>query len=1354
MKTSLSPRRLAAAAVIAASAFSPVLAGVDVTPQGGMLRYPDVSRSQIAFVYSGDIWLVPREGGTASLLASPPGQELFPKFSPDGQTIAFVGNYEGNRDIYTIPVTGGPATRVTYHPSGETLSDWTPDGRLLFYMSGMGGLRRQTQLFTAPAQGGLFTQLPVPYGANGALSPDGTWLAYTPHSTDFRTWKRYRGGMATDIWLFNLNDKTSKKVTDWEGTDTLPMWNRDKVYYLSDQGPEHRLNIWVYSTGSGNRKQVTRFQDFDVKWPSMGPGPQGKGEIVFQNGASLYLLDLDADDAAPKAVKVTIPGDRPAIRPRQVNAADFVSGWTVSPTGKRAAAEARGDIWSLPAEKGSPRNMTRTGGTAERDPSWSPDGRWLAYFSDETGEYELYIRQSDGNGPTIRLTSEGDAPQVFRYNPTWSPDSRHIAFTDKAGALYVHSLGEADAKGIPKPGRTVMIDKDPWASQMPPSWSHDGQWLAYAKQEEGSSQGAIWMCRLPAGGEDPKPRRITSGVFDDGSPVFDRKGDYLFFTSKRTFSPTYSELDTTFIYGGTQNILAVPLRKDIESPWLAKSDEEDWTKLVEKRDNGDKADKAEKGDKGDEKKEPSKDAGGEDAISGTWEGTATGPDPLPPGGMPFTLILKLGKDGAVSGSISCAIYTGNIENGHWDAASSTLSFSLSVSDASVDFVLKLEGGQLTGKAEAGPSSFPMTARKSGGAGAADGTETAKADPKAKGKKKEMVVDFEGIEARIMMLPVPSGRFGRLGVNDKGHLLYARMPSMGGGEAGIKVFDLSDEKKEEKAVTAGGSFDVSADGKKLLVSRGRSATICDAAAGGGNAKTVVTAGMTQTINPREEWRQIFADAWRIERDFFYDPGMHRVDWKAMRERYGKMVEDASSRDDLSFIISEMISELNVGHAYYSGGDVESGPSVSVGMLGCDFELVPAGDGRPAGYRITRIYQGAAWDADARGPLSQPGINVREGDYLLAVNGVPLDTAKDPWAAFQGLANRVVTITVNDTPSLDRTAEAPASGKGGDAKPAGDGAEGGGAKQGAGIAVEWDDDGADLAQPGSRRRNRDGRESGAAPAGGSAPAAAPDEAKDEPEKEGKKKLTGLRDVVVQTLGSEDDLRYRAWIEAKRAYVEERTGGKVGYIYVPDTGQNGQNNLFRQFYGQIGKQALIIDERWNGGGQIPTRFIELLNRPVVNYWARRDGKDWMWPPDSHQGPKCMLINGLAGSGGDAFPNYFRQAGLGKLIGMRTWGGLVGISGNPGLIDGGSITAPTFGYYKTNGTWGIEGHGVDPDIEVVDDPAKMQTSLGNPYGGDPQLDAAIELMLQEIEKNPFVPTRKPAYPDRSGMGIPDQDR
>jgi tricorn protease len=556
-------------------------------------------------------------------------------------------------------------------------------------------------------------------------------------------------------------------------------------------------------------------------------------------------------------------------------------------------------------------------------------------------------------------------------------------------------------------------------------------------------------------------------------------------------------------------------------------------------------------------------------------------------------------------------------------------------------------------AESQPVSAPASESQPASSQAASQPEGAK---DKKEEIKPLVIDLDGFERRAIPLPVKRGNFGGGAVNSDGHLIYVRAPRRGSDEkTALKILDLSADEKEEKTIVDNvDGFAVSADGKKLLIIRGRELAVVDAKADQKLDKKVPLDQVRTEIDPRTEWKQILREAWRIERDFFYDPHMHGMDWEAVYRQYEAMLPDCVSRSDVSFIIREMISELNVGHAYYFGGD-ESEPSVSVGMLGCDFAL----DG--GAYRIARIVEGAPWDSDARGPLSQAGVNVKEGDYLLAVNGVPLDTSRAPWAAFIGLAGKTVSLTVSDNPTCDQT---------------------------------------------------------------------------------------TRTVVVKTLGSESDLRYRDWIERNRRYVEQKSDGKVGYIYVPNTGVDGQNNLFRQFYGQVDKPALIIDERWNGGGQIPTRFIELLNRPVTNYWARRDGHDWMWPPDSHQGPKCMLINGLAGSGGDMFPWLFRYNRLGKLIGMRTWGGLVGISGNPGLIDGASVTAPTFAFYEKDGTWGVEGHGVDPDIEVIDDPARM---VG---GADPQLDAAIELMLKEIQTSGYRPPKRPPYPDRRGMGIREEDK
>ena len=1089
-----------------------------VEPHAGMLRYPDISDEHIVFRYANDIWVAPRGGGDARPLSSPSGGESVPKFSPDGKTIAFMGNYDGDTDIYTIPVSGGVPHRVTHHPATEFVSDWTNDGRLIFAAWGYGGHPHAAELYTVSAEGGLPEKLPVPWGFVGRISPDGEWLAYTPYqAAEFATWKRYMGGRQSDIWLFNLKNNTSKKITDWGGNDAYPMWHGDSIYYVSNAGSKHRMNVWVYDVDTGERRQVTKHSDNDVKWPSMGPGPSGEGEIIYQLGGELRVLNLESEQS--RTVRITIPGDRPRVRPRTFDAAGFINGGDISSTGKRLCVEARGDVWSLPAENGTPQNLTRTSGVAERQPVWSPDGRWIAYFSDESGEYELYVMQSDGKEQPEKLT---DLEVGFPAEPVWSPDSEKIAFWDQTGQLYITDVDS---------GRTRKAHKTMEGSGQSAIWASDSNWLTFTDRTEPWTPSSIWLYSY----DEDEAYQVTDGVYADTWPTFDREGKYLYFASQRDFSEEIrSDYGWSWVYANTDRLYAVALQDSTESPFLPKIDVEEW-------------------------EEDGEDGDGEDGDN---------------------------------------------------------------------------------EAE-------------------DDGEDEDADDDGEDEEDIIQIDLDDFESRAIQLPIEPGGFWQLQVNGSGQLLYLRRGQH--GPPSLHIFDLSEgEEAEESMVLSGVQYyRISGDGNKLVAANGAGTlAIVDAASDQSWDEPVSTAGMDVVIDPKAEWAQILHDAWRIQRDYFYDPDMHGVDWNGVYRHYSRMVDDCASRADLSYLIGEMIAELNVGHAYYFGGDTEPTASVSVGMLGCSFEL------ENGAYRIGDIYEGGPWEPEARSPLTESGIDIESGDYLLAVNGIELDMDEDPWAAFVGLAGRVVTLTVSDKPKLDEDA---------------------------------------------------------------------------------------RDVAIRLIGEgqQSELVYRDWIERNRRYIEERSDGRIGYIYVPDTGYEGRKELFRQFTSQYTRDALIVDERWNGGGNDPRPFVDLLHKPMSSFWATREvDKLTPDPAYANYGPKCLLINESAGSGGDNFPYLFRELGAGPLIGTRTWGGLVGLSGNPGLIDGGYTSVPRFAFVNKDGTWGIEGHGVDPDIEVVADPALMVD------GADPQIDKAISVMLSALDKKPVRYPPKPRYPDRSGMGIREEDK
>jgi tricorn protease len=1056
-----------------------------------MLRQPAVSATQIAFVYAGDVWVAPKAGGLAARLSSPRGEESFPRFSPDGKEIAFTGRYDGNDDVYLMPVTGGVPRRLTHHPFPDRALGWTPDGASVLFASSMeSGTQRYAQLYTVPKTGGLPRKLPVPYGEFGAISDDGSWLAYMPQSQDFRTWKRYRGGWASHIWLYNLKTGEAKSLSTTDANDGQPMWHGRTLYFLSDRGAGERANIWAYAVDSGTVRQVTRYTDYDIHFPSAGPT-----DIVFEKGGRLFLLDLKTEQ--PHEVSIQVVTDRAMLRPRLDSVGGMIHGAWVSPGGKRAVFEARGDVFTVPAEHGPVFDLTRSSGAAERWPTWSPDGKTLAYFSDRSGEYELTLRPADGSGAEEQVTHLGPG---FRYTPVWSPDSKKIAFIDQTMTIW---LFDRDTKKVAKVDQALYFYEGQLEG-FQPTWSADSRWLTYARDIDNRHNAVFLFDTRAAGGA---PRQVTAGFYNDRQPTFDPDGKYLYFLTDRTFAPSYSAVDNTFVYPNATTVIAVPLRGDVPSPLTPQDDE--------------------------------------------------------------------------------------------------------------------EGGA------------PKPAAPTPAAGARPATDTS--GPKPVG------IDLDGFEQRAVTLPFAAGAYDELQASS-GKVVVLRRPRTGSDarQSALVYWDLKD-RKEQTVLDNADDAQVTADGKKVLVRQGPRFAIVDLAASQKFDKPLATGEMVMTVDPAAEWRQIFTDVWRMERDFFYDPHMHGVDWNAMRQQYGRLLDDCVTRWDVNFVIGELISELSSSHTYRGGGDLEATLNRGTGLLGVDWSL------DNGAYRIARILDGAPWDNEVRSPLAAPGVNVHAGDYVLAVNGIPLDPAQDPWAAFDGLAAKTVRLTVNTRPTL----------------------------------------------------------------------------------------TGARDVLVTTLRSDDRLRNLAWIEANRRHVDSVSGGRVGYVYVPSTGVDGQTELVRQFLAQYQKAGLIVDERWNSGGQIPDRFIELLDRPALAYWAVRDGKDWQWPPYGHFGPEVMLINGWSGSGGDAFPYYFKEAKLGPLIGTRTWGGLIGISGVPVLVDDGSVTVPTFRMYNPRGEWFPEGHGVEPDIAVVDDQAQLAR------GVDPQLERAIQEVMKGL--GAAKPPARPAYENRT---------
>jgi tricorn protease len=1095
-----------------------------------LLRNPSVSKTQIAFTYGGDIWTVSRDGGEARRLTSAIGSDNHPVFSPDGTMIAFTGTYAGNRDVYVMPTEGGQPKRLTYHPGSDDVIGWTPDSKRIVFRSGRTSYYGfNGKLFTVAVDGTFPTELPLPIAEEGSLSPDAMRIAYVPHGKWQPAWKRYRGGQTTPIWVANVADSSIERVPRDNSNDFNPMWVGNTVYFLSDRnGP---VSLFAYDTTSKQVSEVVKNDGLDFKSASAGPDA-----IVIEQFGGLKLYDLNTNQA--KDVHVRVAGDIPSLRPQFVKVEPkSLRAYSLSPAGVRAVAEAWGEIFTIPSDKGDIRNLTNSPAAADRDPAWSPDGKWIAYFSDEPGEYELQIREQNGMGK-VRHISLGNPPSFF-YQPIWSPDNKKIAYTDKRLNLWYVDVDS---------GNTTKVDSDYYDSPIRainPAWSPDSKWLTYTKQLP-SHLRAVYVYSL----DSAKAAQITDGMSDCEFANFDKNGKYLYFTSSTDMGLTASWLDmSSLAHPVTRSVYVAVLSKDEASPLAPESDEE---KIKEAKKAEEEKDKQEAKSKG----KP----------------------------------------------------------------------------------VKVQPGD-------------------------EKTADEKKDDKKKEEPVVVKIDLDAIGQRIVALPIPAKNYLSLSAGKTGILFLAEGPQVVGEEDEPKViiqkFDLS-KRKVDKFMDDVSDFQLSSDGSKLLYKKGEQfgiASTDEPPSESGKPKPgegpLKLEAMQVYIDPQAMWKQIYRETWRIERDFLYDPNHHGLDLQKVAKRYEPYVENVTSRDELTYLFEESLGELTLGHVFVGGGYRPDVKKIKTGLLGADYTVE---NGR---YRIARVYNGENWNPDLQAPLTQPGVNVKPGDYVLGVNGREVHSSDNIYSFFEDTAGKQVLLKVGAT----------ADGK------------------------------------------------------------------------------GAREVTVIPVESESNLRRFAWIEGNRRKVDELSGGRVAYVYLPDTASGGFTNFNRYYFAQVGKQAAIVDERFNQGGDLADYIIDNLRRPVMSWVTAREGADFSSPGGSIYGPKVMITNEMAGSGGDAMPWYFRRAGVGPLVGKKTWGGLVGIYGYPELIDGGYVTAPRVAIYGLNGDWEVENHGIAPDYDVELDPAAVR------QGHDPQLEKAVEVVLQMLKEHPLQQYKKPAYPNyhaSDSLGIP----
>jgi tricorn protease len=1105
-----------------------VLTAVAATPPDGgptrLLRTPTVSTTQIAFAYANNIWVVERTGGMARRLTSFQGQTSNPHFSPDGKLIAFSAEYAGNTDVYVVPAAGGEPRRLTWHPGADQVQGWTHDGKAILFTSSRASWAPSAapRFWTVPVEGGVEEPMALPRGYQGKISSDGTRIAYRMNNSWDEERRNYRGGQDRPIWIVDLKtyDLVSPPWTDSKDVD--PVWVADTVYFISDR--DGVANVWSYDTKAKKLAQVSKFTDFDVKAMD-----SGAGTVVFEQAGNIH--ELDPKSGKEHVVNITATGDFPWMMPKWEDVSSRMANMAVSPTGKRIVVEARGEIFTIPAEKGDIRNLTNSSGSAERDPAWSPDGKYVSYFSDRSGEYKLVIESQDGLTPPREIALPNP---THYYTPSWSPDSKKIVYTDTNLKVWVLDVAT---------GQTKVVGNDPWMvpqRTQNPVWSPDSKWVAYASHLN-SLYHAIFVSNVETG----EVKQVTDGLADAVWPAWDAGGKYLWFLASTDFGLASQWLDMTS-YDHTENfgLYFAILKKGDPSPLLPESDEE------------------------------------------------TGA-PSGPGG----------------------------------------------------------GGGRGGRGAAG-----------GGAAAAEAGEQGIQAPRAAAAPVTVQIDFDGLQQRILTVPgVPERPYSRLRAGVAGTVFYIEAAAGGGGRGAggggggniLQRYRLSD-RRAAPFVTGVSDYELSADGRKLLYRAGggggggRGAAPAGAPAGPSlflvdADRTPPQAGqgrinnvtLRMYLDPKEEYRQIFNEGWRNQRDYLYVPNLHGTDWAKDKEMYGQLLPYVMHRADLNYLLDNMGAEIAIGHSYVRGGDMPEVPQGAPGgLLGADFVI---DNGR---YKITRIYDNENWNTDLRAPLAAPGVDVSVGDYILAINGIELRAPDNIYRLLDGTANRQTVLTVNNRPTMD----------------------------------------------------------------------------------------GARKVTVVPVTSEQSLRTRAWVESNRRMVDKLSNGQLAYVYLPNTGQPGYTSFNRYYFAQQDKKGAIVDERYNGGGQAADYIIDALQRDFDGYFnnVAGDRVPFTSPAAGIWGPKVMIINEMAGSGGDLMPYMFRYRKIGSLVGKRTWGGLVHTADTPTFIDGGSMIAPRGGFFSRDGKWAVENEGVAPDIDVENWPKDVIA------GHDPQIERAVQEAMRMLKEHP----------------------